>query len=297
MVIMLALFTTSSNGQQTNECLAGKHDRAFFDALKQNGFKPDAEMTDDALSMLLADCLGNPDSEIRDGIAYEGLVVLLRGARVSDRGKRGLLEKCENALNPKKPDPDGFLKPFSALCVAEVARTDRIKPYMTELERSDIVKVGTRYLKSINDYRGFDGDEGWRHGVAHTADLLMQLTLNDQIGVDHHRAIINAIASQITPKGVFYTYGEPARLARPVIFIAMKGKIKETEWTTWFNDIVRPGPELNDWAEAFNSQSGLAKRHNITAFLSAIYINASQSDDENVKSLLPGTLAAMNKVP
>ena len=31
---------------------------------------------------------------------------------------------------------------------------------------------------SVRDYRGFDAKQGWRHGVAHGADLLLQLSRN-----------------------------------------------------------------------------------------------------------------------
>lgn len=255
-----------------------------------------ADLSDDQSALALADCLGDPDPQIRDKIAYEGLVTLLRGGRVSGVGIRDLLQKCAGFLRGDD-DANGFLKPFAALCMAEVARTDRIAPHFTEADRTEIVKIAADYLKSITDYRGFDDVEGWRHGVAHTADVLMQLSLNDQVGVDHYREILAAIAAQVSPQGHFYIYSEPARLARPVMFMAMQGKLSEQEWTAWFSGIVNPAPEMKNWNEAFLSNTGLAKRHNLTAFLSALHLNTASSDNENIKAITPGLTAALLQLP
>lgn len=277
-------------------CTAGQYDRTFFNALKETDFMPKESIRDDALAILLATCLGDPDTILRDGIAFEGLTALLRRGRVSHGGARMLLDKCTQYLNSDQ-DGEGFLKPFAALCVAEVARTDRVEAYLSPEERAAIVETGTNYLKSITDYRGFDEQEGWRHGIAHTADVFMQLTLNDNVGVEAHRKMLGAIKTQVAPKEHFYIYGEPQRLARPVLFIAMRGTIKEEEWINWFKEVAKSGPELNAWNEAFGSQAGLAKRHNINAFLSELYLNASTSDNENLKAILPSVTAALRELP
>jgi len=255
-----------------------------------------SSLNDDQAALAYVACLGNPDPEIRDKIAYEGLVTLLRGNRVSKRGIQDLQQKCAGYLRGDD-DKGGFLKPFAALCLAEVARTDRIAPHFNEAERTDIVKIATDYMKSITDYRGFDDVDGWRHGVAHSADLLMQLSLNDHIGAEHHREMLAAIAAQLSPSGHFYTYGEPARLARPVLFMAMQGTINEDEWITWFANIVKPAPEMEKWNDAFSSNAGLAKRHNLTAFLSALHLNISNSENENLKFLRPGLSNALEQLP
>lgn len=277
-------------------CETGRYDHAFFESLKENNFTPRERIGDDLLVLMLANCLGDPDPVVRDGIAYEGIAELLRRGRVSNAGVRRLLDKCEGYVVGEE-EGSGFLKPFAALCIAEVARTDRIKAHFNGEARARLVKIGTKYMKSITDYRGFDQVEGWRHGVAHTADVLMQLSLNDNIGLDHHREMLNAIASQISPKEHFYRYGEPARLARPVLFMAMQGTIAEDEWTKWFSEISKPDPEMESWVDAFSSQARLAKRHNVMAFLSALYLNAGTNDNENIKMIMPGLMAAIQEIP
>ena len=296
--VIAIIFTllTAAQAQAQGACLNDRYDRTFFDTLKGTNFTPLESVSDNSLSLLLAECLGDPDLTLRDGIAYEGLAALLRQGRVSQAGIRRLFDKCAGFLHDEE-DKGGFLHPFAALCLAEVARTDRITPHFSDEERANFTTLATDYLKSITDYRAFDKIEGWRHGVAHSADVLMQLSLNDKISVELRRQMLAAIATQVSPFEHFYNYGEPARLARPVLFIAMQGTIAEDEWMKWLTDISKPRPEISSWDDAFSSQAGLAKRHNLTAFLSALHLNATSSDNENVKALMPGLTAAIRELP
>lgn len=51
----------------------------------------------------------------------------------------------------------------------------------------------------MRDLRGFDAVQGWRHGVAHGADLLLQLALNPALRRVQAEALLAAIASQVLP--------------------------------------------------------------------------------------------------
>lgn len=295
-VIAVGGCATTSKADSLTSCPGPNYDRQALDDLKETGFILNDDEDADALALALADCLSNPDPAIRDGIAYEGIFALLRGARVSDETKRTLLSHLSKMLSSDTPDELGFSKPFAALALSEVARADRIKPYLTQIEREQLVETGVAYLSSVDDYRGFDEEQGWRHGVAHGADLVMQLALNENVGVSEHRLILSAIASQVAPNDTFYIYSEPERLARPVIFIAARNSLTEEEWTAWFNSIVDPAP-LSAWSDAYSSNAGLAKRHNTYGFLSTLYLNVSASNNEGVKAMLPGLLAALKNLP
>lgn len=296
IIAVLITFVFGGEVLAQDACASGRYDRVFFDRLKNNNFVPLERISENSLILMLANCLGDPDPAMRDGIAYEGITAMLRRGRVERSGIRRLLDRCEGYISGEE-DEHGYLRPFAALCVAEIARTDRISPHFNDAERSRLVSIGVDYLKSITDYRGFDDQEGWRHGVAHTADLLMQLSLNDNVTADHHKEMLSAIAAKLSPNEHFYTYGEPARLARPVLFMAMQGTIKEEEWRQWFSDIVNPGPEMENWEQAFSSQAGLAKRHNLIAFLSSLHVNAATIENENVKVILPPLMTALQEIP
>ena len=205
--------------------------------------------------------------------------------------------RLQPQIAPGAEDPDGFRAPFAALVLSEVARIDRIAAWMSPKQRNALLVAGADYLVSVRDYRGFDAGQGWRHGVAHGADLLMQLALNPALDRAQLDRILAAVATQVAPAGEHaYTYGEPERLARPVIFVLKRGLHDDVAWSLWLQGVVAPAP-MADWSGAFGSQAGLAKRHNTRAFLLALYAGLQEGGDEALRARVPAVVDALRKVP
>lgn len=238
-----------------------------------------------ATLLALVACLGNPDPNVRDKIAFERLSAAMRGGEVD----HATLSAIETQLLTlvAAPDPQGFQRPFAILTLAEVARTDRIKPWMSAEDRQTLVATAAQYLSTITDYRAFNDKEGFRHGVAHGADLAMQLALNPAITKPQLDRLLDAIATQVIPKdpAIAYWAGEPDRLARPVIFIAQRKLHSEAEWKSFFDKVMDPKP-LKSWEDAFSSEQGIRKHHNARAFLLSLFVASSATDDSGVKQLV-----------
>ena len=159
-----------------------------------------------------------------------------------------------------------------------------------------MVTAAASYVRSVDDYRGFDEQVGWRHGVAHGADLLMQLAINPALDRSQLEEIVDAVASQIVPSGThFYVYGESRRLSRPVLFVAMRGLLSSTDWADWFASVGSPQP-FESWSDVYSSQAGLAKLHNTRAFAQAIYVSATANDQAELDVLRPGTLEILRQL-
>jgi hypothetical protein len=192
-------------------------------------------------------------------------------------------------------DADGFRRPFAALVLSEVARTDRVAPWMTPVEREAMVEEAAGFVESVRDYRGFDDKEGWRHGVAHGADWLMQLAMNPALERAQTDRILAAVAAQVVPESAHgYVSGEPGRLARPVLFIAKRDVYSDADWHAWFAALPA---RIGDAAKAYNDSAWLARRHDLMAFLMSLYLEADQADDAQVKQLKPAIVAALKQVP
>lgn len=272
-------------------------DKAALMQLKEQGYEIADPARREHFALELVECLGDPDPQIRDGIAFEGFVTLLRGKQLRPETIRTLLSTMTGQLASDNEDPLGFRKPFLALSLAEVARTDRIEPIFSDIERSELVATATNYMRSINDYRGFNAEEGWRHAIAHTADLQMQLTLNTLVTQEELIQIRNSIATQVAPAGEhFYVYGENERLARPILFIASRDAFTEQQWIDWFTTLAVADPYEN-WNDVFSSQAGLAKLHNSRAFAEAIYVSAVGSDQLGLQSVAAGALVLLKALP
>jgi len=261
-------------------------------AIKTAGFTPTDKLSYGDMVALLASCLGAPDTAIRDRVAYEGLTHLLRSQLLSPDEMRALKRSLLTDLQAE--DPDGYLKPFATLVLAEVVRADRVEAYLTTEERAEILDGGISYFTSITDYRGFDDAEGWRHGIAHGADLLMQASLNPYYGKSDHLKILDALAAQITTENHAYVHGEGERLARPILFIARAGTVSDEEWETWFQSLVDPAP-LASWGDAFSSEAALKRLHNIKLVLFPALLQVYPRDD--TPPILPGLMEAVVSLP
>ena len=240
----------------------------------------------------LVTCLASPDSELRDKFAYTQLAEILRDQRPPAEQLEFLTVQLNEVL--RQPDPVGVARPFYILVLAEIARTDRIDAWMRPAQRQGLVDIAADYLESVSDYRGFDPQVGWRHGVAHGADLAMQLTLNPALGKDQQLQLMQAIARQVAPAHA-YRFGEPARLARPVLFIARRNELTLEDWDAWFEELTDPAP-LSSWEAAWQSTDGLARRHNLRAFALEIYLNSTLSEQAGIQAMKPHALAVLRAV-
>ena len=267
--------------------------RESLQSLKQAGFKLADDARRNQLALALLECLGDPDPLIRDGLAFEANSAWLRGNQLDQRTRVLALQRLLPRIAPEAADEAGFLQTFSALVLAELARADRKAPYLSGAQRQQLLDAAARYLSSVTDYRGYDAREGWRHGVAHGADLLMQLSLNPALDKAQLDQLLAAVRRQVAPAGEhFYVYGEPERLARPLLFTAMRGLHSPAEWKAWFADVANPAP-LANWNEAFLSNPGLARRHNTFAFLLVLHAQLSASENPKLRELLPEVSAAL----
>ena len=263
--------------------------------LKETGFKLDDSAERNALAVALAGCVGDPDPVIRDGVVFEGLATWMRGEQLSTETIMTLYAELLTQIS-SDTDPNGFEQPFAALILSEIARTDRVDAWFTPATRAQLVNVAANYLRGVRDYRGFSDTEGWRHGVAHGSDLVLQLVLNPNIDTTHIQPLMAAVASQVAPAGeVSYIYGEPGRLARAVVYAYRRGVLEDAFWVSWFESITDPQP-LDNWSDSYSSRVGLARRHNTLAFLMSMHLNATAYEDEQGEALAEIVMQAITMV-
>lgn len=291
-VLVLAACVTAA---QAAACPPTGWDRARLEALKKAEFAFADQTERETFAQAVVACIASRDSFLRDGIAFEALSHMLRAEKLGDAVKVQIARDLLRRL--KSREPAGFEAPFAALVLAEVVRADRLNAYLPADLRGAIGEAAVTFVAGVRDYRGFDEREGWRHGVAHGADLLMQIVRNTAYA---DRAFLgrvrDAVGGQLAPAGHFYIYGEPERLMQPIIFLAQRKVFTDAEWGAWFERIVDAAP-LTSWDVAFASQKGLAKRHNTRAFLYAVWLNAKTSENGDDDVLLAGAEAALRKVP
>ncbi len=274
-------------------CPPAGYDRAQLEALKAAGWSIADDAARNALARSMIACVASPDPPLRD-VPYEALQHWMRAGALSNDTLLAIGDNLQARLTA--PEGDGVERPFAALVLAEFARTDRVRPWLTPARRASLLDASIAYLTHIRDYRGYDDRKGWRHGVAHGGDLMLQLALNPAFGKPELTRIRDAVAAQISAPGHFYVYGESERLAAPIVFMAQRNVFSEAEWTAWLVHVSAPAP-LALWDDAFSRNSDIARVHNVKAFIQAIYLYAGLDGNADDDVLAPGARAALLSLP
>lgn len=213
-------------------------------------------------AVALLPCLGHPDPQLRDDIAFEQISAWARGGKLEAATLQRLRTDLVAVLDAK-PDTAGVHQPFAVLTLAEVARADRLKPFMTTEQRGELVEHATRFLSSVRDYRGFTPGEGWRHGVAHGADLALQLGMNEALSAAQRQQLLDAVSSQVLADHRHaYRFGEGQRLARAALQLQLRLKPDEAAVQAWLDRLLQPLKAAKGWDE-----TALTDLHNLREFL------------------------------
>lgn len=297
LALIISLSSTACTHAETlaaepEACSLAAQGESALSAWRDAGFETESP---DQTAIELAACLAAPDPFLRDRIGYEGLTATLRAGEVSPETRRDLIAALATALSQK--DTAGFHASFAALALSELARTDRVEAFLSTEERTDLAAMAAAYLEGVRDYRAFSDTEGWRHGVAHGADFAMQLSLNPNLDTRSLLTMRDAITAQISQQSEHaFTHGEPERLARPILLMAMRGKIEPENWSAWFSELAEPAP-LDNWNQAFSSEAALVRLHNVKTFAQSLYINASLSENPNLEPISDGSLELLKALP
>lgn len=273
-------------------CPPAGYDRAALLALRERHFDVADAAQRQALAHGLLACLSSPDSELRDHIGYEAYAYWRQGKALD----AATWLDIESALRKRlgaADDRDGVARPFAALVLSEVVHADRDTPFLDAARRAALLDAAIAYFTTVRDYRGFDEKAGWRHGVAHAADLLGQLGREPAFGHAELDRILGALATQIVAHDDrVYVFGESERLAAAVALAIGRGMHTTEEWKAWLDVAAAPAP-LARWAQAYDSRAGIAKHQNTMNFLLALYAELNASDDAATQAFAAPVLAAM----
>lgn len=280
----------------STKCLSNKWQKSDLLQLKEEKFSLENKTEKDALALQLLNCLASPDPILRDGIAFEALSYWLRNDQLSQSIYIQMFNHLTHVLNSNVEDFHGVYQSFSILTLSEVARVDRKLPFLTDKQRVYLVKIGTGYLTNLKDYRGFSDKVGFRHGIAHSSDLMLQLTLNPAIKKPQLDKILKSLASQTSAHEQHsFINGEPKRIAMAVLYAFLREEYSVDDWNLWLKSVTKPSP-FEQWQNVYQSEKGLIKLHNIQNFLYALYATIKPSKNEKLVQMIPSLEKAIKEV-
>src|SRR5262245_58589638 len=112
-------------------------------ALKAAKWQDDDAAQRHKLAIDMLDCLQSPDPVLRDELGFEGLQHWMRSDKLDTATVHTIRLNMLGRLGAD--DPSGFARPFAALLLAEVARIDRLKPFLTPPDRGVLVTANAGY--------------------------------------------------------------------------------------------------------------------------------------------------------
>ena len=291
-LLCLVGISMTSGSPAAEPCPPPSYDRATLRTLRTAHFAIADEQRRAALARALTACLSSPDSELRDNIGYEAYAYWRR-SKALDAATWRFVEQDLLRVLGGGDDSVGVARPFAALVLADVVHADRDAPFLLQEQRAALLEAAIAYFSAIRDYRAFDEQFGWRHGVAHGSDLLGELALEPGFDKPELDRILAALETQVVAHDDrVYVFGESERLAAAAARVAERGKHPIEAWQAWLADVTAPAP-LRSWADAYASRRGVAKHQNTINFLLATYAELSLSGDEKVRVLAPAVGAAM----
>jgi Protein of unknown function (DUF2785) len=243
---------------------SGFWEQVVADGLKVPQERSLVEMTEDLTRML-----GDPDPEVRDGIAFPTMATWIDEG-VYDDLLVGLGDGMCHGLDIGLGEVDTdsvFRRSFSALILTEcIDRTTR-----AALGGPNVVlrwgdKIMSWYSRE-RDLRGFVPGKGWAHAVAHGADALGALARSPVMGRLELTVILDVIADRLlAPTDAFFVCGEGDRLAFATMHLLRRDVLGLEVLEPWVARLAtgavgRGSIHRNPYLVAGNVQSYLRSLH------------------------------------
>lgn len=243
---------------------SGFWEQVVADGLSVPADRSLVEMTEELTRML-----GDPDPDIRDGIAFPTLATWIDEG-VYDDLLVGLGDGMSHGLDfglGLTQDDSVFRRSYAALVLTECI--DRSTT--ADLAGAEVVlRWGDRlmgWLARERDLRGFVEGKGWAHALAHGADGLAALARSPHVGRLELTVILDVIADRLLAEtDAYWTCGEEDRLALATVQVLQRNVLDLDVLEPWVARVAAAAQErgstrTNPFRVAGNVQAYLRSLH------------------------------------
>lgn len=243
---------------------SGFWEQVVADGLRVPEDRSLVEMTEELTRML-----GDPDPDVRDGIAFPTLATWIDEG-VYDDLLVGLGDGMTHGLAfglGLSHDDSVFRRSFSALVLTEcIDRSTTAGLAGPEV----VLRWGDRvmgWLAREKDLRDFVPGKGWAHALAHGADALAALARSPYVGRLELTVILDVIADRLlADTDAFWVSGEDDRLALATMQVLQRNILGLDVLEPWVARVAaaaqgRGSAEVNPFRVAGNVQGYLRSLH------------------------------------
>lgn len=182
--------------------------------------------------------IGVVDPELRDDLIYEVFANWIeKGYFTGDRLQEYLnicLDKEHLLAGLGQVEGDlVYTRTFSVLIIAEIIAKHVNKPFLPKELVLQTNKTVLRYYKEEKDMRGYTGEKGWAHAMAHGADALTQLAACKELEKQDLWDILIAFQEKICQGEYVFIDREPNRMICAINKVLGRGCLGQDEIGTW----------------------------------------------------------------
>lgn len=208
----------------------------FWQQVVADGLELPTNRPLDEMTVELTTMLGDPDPDVRDGVAYPTLATWIEDGVYDDLLTGlgdGMSVGLERGVGETGTDTV-FTRSFSALVLAECVERDtraRLVPPDLILRWGD--RLMTWYLRE-RDLRGLVPGKGWAHAVAHGADALAALARSPHLQRNELTVLLDVLADRLLlPTEAVLTTGEADRIAITVAQVLRRDLLEMSLLEPW----------------------------------------------------------------
>lgn len=243
----------------------------FWVSIAKNDYKIPEEYSLKELTNTLFGYLSSTDPELRDDIAYIVYANFLKRELYSNEDVRThadeLLSNLEKGIGETETD-SVFLRTFSVLLLAEIVYNDNKNPLLDKEQVQTILNKGLEYLDAEKDPRGYIPIKGWAHALAHTADLMQELSKSRFVEQSDLEKILQGIASKLVHSSNWvYIHGEDERLANAMEAILQRDLLTMDFLSEWLKSLTEPD---TSWKGAYTDEAQVKAFTNTRNFLRSL---------------------------
>ena len=249
LVFMLSALLAPGWGSARAAQEKAGHDREFWRAIAKNKFAPPAGQPIVPLLQELSGYLSSPDPELRDDLAYTIIDQWVRHQEVPASDLNSLADAWRQNLRVgigESANDSIFLRSFSALCLASLARRELKGPFLGPERYQALLSEALIYMKEERDLRGFDPVKGWIHATAHTADLLAYLAGSAALKTEDQARLLGAISQRLSSAHQIFSYGEQDRLSLIAASLVERKDFDAAAFKQWLSDVNADQKVWND---------------------------------------------------
>ncbi len=267
----------------------------FLQAVAKNEFIFPAGAEPFPVALKMMQSIGSPDSELRDDLIYTAFYHWILKYNVFTTGQ--LHQLLASALDENhlfysighENDDSVFTRSFSVLLLPLLLIRHREDPYLSDAEIQLIKQSLINYLAAEQDLRGYTGEKGWAHAIAHTGDALDDLAQCEEMSAIDLEELLGAIGNKMAVEKCAYHFDEDERMTTAVVSILKRQLIDENTLENWVKNLTTLERETKRSPLSF-------RQHNVIAFLRCLYFRIDTKEEyKQLLGILSDSLNDLNR--